>query len=759
MPEPGENESQDEFIERCIPVVLEDGTASDSDQAVAICNSMWREAKKSTLVTIKAVGDWELDVLGVPYGGPIDGKDAQKEYFSPRSNLHLDRYKDPLVHYYHGLDPSGRPEGEPEVIGRVQSIESREDGVWYRVILDKASSYAKRIIEAARRGIAVASSGTIEHLRRVSDNGHIDNWPVAELSLFDATEGRRPANTFAVALPVMKARYKQAGETLPDLPPETNKPKTEDKDGQENRSSNVALVNKTVKETSNLQGDIEMDEKEVQKAIAAALKADREASKAAAEAAAKAAEEQQEAIDAAVEAATKEQEKKHEEELAAANRPPGGFDAPYVAKHGDLWKYDDLDPGDQAFLVGVLDQGKKSNVSSGPSETAVKALGVKLAEAAEGIGIDPDDESARRVGIMGCKALYKAGYPKAIKANEIMQQALTSYGEEWVGVAYSQALWESIRQGTFVAQKLPSVEVPQGFESIYLPIESTDPTFYMVAEATGTDTANIAIPVSTVTSSQMTTGRVLLTLSKMGCRVLWSGELEEDSLIPFVSQLRTQITTAGAETLEHVIIDGDTAAGGTANINDIAGTPGASDVYLMFGGFRKSPLVTTTANSRDGGVLTDSDYLETLKLMGAGGLNSMDVTKVDFIQDLNVRWKSLELAQVKTRDVFSNPTIENGQLVNIWGYNVHTSAQMHRVNANRKTEASGKIDVDTPTDNTKGALLAVRWDQWKLGWRRRMTLETTRYARADTTEITALMRVGLIQRDTEASAISYNITV
>lgn len=46
MPTPHENESRDDFISRCIPIVLEDETAQDHDQAVAICNSMWEEAGK-----------------------------------------------------------------------------------------------------------------------------------------------------------------------------------------------------------------------------------------------------------------------------------------------------------------------------------------------------------------------------------------------------------------------------------------------------------------------------------------------------------------------------------------------------------------------------------------------------------------------------------------------------------------------------------------------------------------------------------------
>jgi hypothetical protein len=381
----------------------------------------------------------------------------------------------------------------------------------------------------------------------------------------------------------------------------------------------------------------------------------------------------------------------------------------------------------------------------GVSEYALKALAIKLGE------------DKTRVGHMGMKALMH-GSKGAYKADEIMQQDLSSYGDEWVGVAYSQALWEAIRTGTFVAAKLPSIEVPAGHEYITIPLESGDPTYYKVAEAE--DTAASGWPNATITSSQMGTGNVSLTLAKMGARVLWSGEMEEDSLIPFIAQLRNQLQVAGQEQFEHAIIDGDTATTASTNINDIAGTGTLStDVFLLFNGFRKSPLVTTTANARSGGVITPEDYLETVKLMGAAGKNAADVSKVGFIVDPNVYWKSLELDEVKTRDVYVAPTIENGMLTGIYGYELYRSYQMHLKSAVRKVNTAGKVDQDTTGNNTTGSILAVRWDQWLLGYRRRMTMETTRIARADTTEIVALMRVGLIQRDTEAAAISYNLTV
>lgn len=50
MPTPREDEERSDFVSRCIPIVLEDGTAEDQDQAVAICNSMWRQTQEEKAV-------------------------------------------------------------------------------------------------------------------------------------------------------------------------------------------------------------------------------------------------------------------------------------------------------------------------------------------------------------------------------------------------------------------------------------------------------------------------------------------------------------------------------------------------------------------------------------------------------------------------------------------------------------------------------------------------------------------------------------
>jgi len=47
MPAVNPRETEEDFIKRCIPIVLDDGTAEDGSQASAICHSIFREAKKS----------------------------------------------------------------------------------------------------------------------------------------------------------------------------------------------------------------------------------------------------------------------------------------------------------------------------------------------------------------------------------------------------------------------------------------------------------------------------------------------------------------------------------------------------------------------------------------------------------------------------------------------------------------------------------------------------------------------------------------
>jgi hypothetical protein len=130
---------------------------------------------------------------------------------------------------------------------------------------------------------------------------------------------------------------------------------------------------------------------------------------------------------------------------------------------------------------------------------------------------------------------------------------------------------------------------------------------------------------------------------------------------------------------------------------------------------------------------------------------------------MHTNWASLKLAELKTTDVNSQATIQDGQLTRIWGREIITSANMHRANQDAtyglKANTAGKVDLDTASNNIAGAILAVRWDQWRFGYKRMMNFEIQRVPEADATTIVVNMRVGMINRDNEAAAISYNVTL
>ena len=425
-------------------------------------------------------------------------------------------------------------------------------------------------------------------------------------------------------------------------------------------------------------------------------------------------------------------------------------EAPGIVTNTEAWKFDGHSIEDLSVAQMMLDQAydpKQPRLCPEPASKGLRQNIVKRLDSDE--GKKPEYKDARR-------AMYKSGVN--LKANELEHSTQAGFGDEWIGAGQSGVLWNSIRHAVRLAQQIPSFAFPMGVESMILPLEGTDPTVYNVAEATGTGTLE---PDSTITASKIGTARVTMNLATFGARTIWTGLMQENAVIAFAPQLRVQFALKFADAFESSIFDGDDNLSGSTNVNDIAGTPAATEYFTAYDGMRVSALVTTSANSRDGGTITTADFLETVKLMGPGGKNALDRSKVEFYVTTGVHYKTLELTDVKSRDVFSGATIESGQLTGIYGYKINTTTNLCAPDPNGEglSNTDGKIDQDTAANNTKGTILAVRPDQWRIGYRKDITLETTRIARADAYELVGLMRAGLIQRDTEACAVSYNLTV
>lgn len=74
-------ETRQEWLDRCIPVVLDDGSAEDQNQAVAMCSTMWDDASKrmKRLVIpfqVKSLKDREVEGYGSTFGNVDLGGDV-----------------------------------------------------------------------------------------------------------------------------------------------------------------------------------------------------------------------------------------------------------------------------------------------------------------------------------------------------------------------------------------------------------------------------------------------------------------------------------------------------------------------------------------------------------------------------------------------------------------------------------------------------------------------------------------------------------
>lgn len=468
---------------------------------------------------------------------------------------------------------------------------------------------------------------------------------------------------------------------------------------------------------------------------------------------------------------------------AQGNRLPMG-QAPYQTQYSDTTKYDGMHPADLAILIDLQKSFKAKGMQYANggdivvTEGAMKAMAFRVAELKPDTNTgDPIKNEENRQVVEYIKNAFKANtrgnieptkdaiehaFKASKAATDPMYTGGSGIGSDWVGTNYSTALWEKIRASTRVVANIPSVVIPDGYSSETFPIEGADVTWYKVPEVTTSD-STMKIPAATVTASQIATANKNITVGKLGARGMYSGELTEDSLIRFAPQLRNQGEISGSEMLESLVIDGDVETSANKNINSIDGTPGSTDYYLSFDGFRKLALVTNTANSLSaGGSLTVESFLSLLKLMGTAGIAGADPSKVNFIVDGNTYYAVSNLPELKTRDVHPAATIVEGLIDRVYKVGVIPSWQMCRSTLATPTllaNTAGKVATGTPANNTTGTVVAVRWDQWKLAYKRRMTMELTRRPESDSWDIVFLTRLGLGYRDNEASAVLYNVGV
>ena len=154
---------------------------------------------------VKLIGEDTIEGIGMPFGGPFNGRDLDGETFNEKTDFAFDWFAERPLLYQHGLDDGTGL----TVVGRVKSWELRSGvGVWVQAQLDKSHEYFDAIKELIKKGKLFFSSGAMRHLIETNTKtGEIKTWPWVELSLTPT-----PSNLLAqVGMAAAKAHFEAAG--------------------------------------------------------------------------------------------------------------------------------------------------------------------------------------------------------------------------------------------------------------------------------------------------------------------------------------------------------------------------------------------------------------------------------------------------------------------------------------------------------------------------------------------------------------------
>lgn len=217
-----------------------------------------------------------------------------------------------------------------------------------------------------------------------------------------------------------------------------------------------------------------------------------------------------------------------------------------------------------------------------------------------------------------------------------MDTAESGYGAQWVPTGFSSELQSLIDVELRVAQNHRTIPMPQN--PYTLPLKTGHATAYLASEQT--DGASI----TKFERSKVPTANVTFTCVKPAARILWTGELDEDSIVPMYPVLSEEVALAIARGIENATINGQK----TADIDTGYGGIAANDLRKGWDGFRYYSE-QATATKVDASAMTIEALTGIRKAMGK---TALEPTGLSWIPSLSAYYQLLNL-----KDSGSNPVV------------------------------------------------------------------------------------------------------
>ncbi len=722
---------------------------------------------------LKAVGAGRIGGYLVIFTG-ADDRDSYNEYFTGQTDYGLNYYKNQPVLFHHGQnDDMVTP------IGMIDTLTVDTKGVYAEAQLDinhedpTIRDYARTAYTQVNAGKLFWSSGSANHLVRVTDEGQITQWFIVEGSLTPTPAEQRGRTQVEVLRAALRAflnteqTAKESDKTIEPVVMTDHVPNRKNKMMQRRTTPAAKMDQSSIMNV--LDGLITDPQQKWDLAMALAAAdageemAEGDAPLAAAPVAPPAetppnmpsvpmasAQRQMSPNELAHQIAERMNYMQRTAPATAQLPAGGGGQNPNTpAPESRITvrsKYHDLSDIDMAWMY----QLRSGIAAKSGKQTAVNGTAFQR---------EMLEKAQRNLTYEGTRDALKMHVEDAnrilsIRSNELDNTASAGQILEWIPTIWSSELWRRVRLDNEVAQNFRTVEMPSN--PYKLPIESTDPTVSYVPETTNESQLTLSGAGNPIPDSVLSSGNVILTAGKLGLRVGFSTEAEEDSIIPFIPQLREQGVRAMANAVDNVLLNGDTSTTINTNINDIDGTPAATSKYLIFNGLIKNALVTATGQTIN--LSGGSPTLQTIRSLRGklqSTLNYYGLRPDDLVGfvDPSTWFKMLSIDEINSwLNNGRNATVNNGMLPNIDGIPFWPSQELALANS------SGKIS-ETASNNLYGRIVLAAKTGWTIGYRRHITTSVDFLSYYDSYQMTATLRVAFINKDTAASAVAYGVGV
>lgn len=307
-------------------------------------------------------------------------------------------------------------------------------------------------------------------------------------------------------------------------------------------------------------------------------------------------------------------------------------------------------------------------------------------------------------------------------------------GDELVPTGMAAELWQDFFAQSLIAADLPTIPMPT--DPFDVPLGLGDVTWRKGTGGQATASTNVTTAKSTLTSTEQV------------AEVDWTYDLDEDSVVAMMPALRQRIAQSGAEQMDNFVVNADSTATSTGNINLHDDTPPADAWYLTAGqdGIRHQFIIDYATNAVAGGgaALTDAMMTSMLAKMGKYAL---DIANVRIVPGPAVYMDMVGLTNVATFDKYGpSATIVKGELARYRGCPVLPSSSMP------KGEADGCV-CKTAGSNTLKVVGAYNRNFWKVGFRRGLMIEVDRNIQTRQLIMVVSFRIAVAAHGTRASAL------